>query len=318
MQRRDEPRELIPLFDAVAARPGDDAPRQVLADALLERGDARGEFISLQLLDARGGATPKQQARAEELRKLHARRWLIELSGVDAVRATFHRGFPRQVTLTPDSGDHDASPSWRLVEEISLRPGPHPAVELSSPRLERLLAVHGVDRLAIDPLLAGPDRPWLREVTVRGPAVGWQAAVLRLTRFPALTTLTLAPDPWVHHAERLTWLFDAPLVKQLRTLAFTVEPPWDVYGLHGLLIDRKLRSLELEVRARGLGLTFTASSMRVELDDEAAVRRNAQTLRNMAPKFCPFPYAELSISVGDRLATAEEKKALGALFSRHG
>jgi uncharacterized protein (TIGR02996 family) len=318
VQRRDEPRELIPLFDAVAARPGDDAPRQVLADALLERGDLRGEFISIQLLDARGGATKAQQARAEELRRLHARRWLIELSGVDAPRATFHRGFPTRVTLTPNTGEPNASPTWRLVQEIELRPGIHPPAELESPMLERLTTVHGVDRLAIDRLLAGPERPWLREVSVTGPAVGWQGEVLRLSRFPALNTLTLAPQPWVHHAERLSWLFDAPLVKQVKRVVFAVDPPWDVYGLHGVLIDRTLRGLELEVRARGLALVFTVGSMRVELDDAAALKRNAQSLRNMAPKFCPFPYAELSVHVGERGATLDEKKSLGALFTRHG
>ena len=63
MQRRDDDPTLVPLFDAVAADPDDDAPRQVLADALLERGDLRGEFIALQLLRARKAATPAQEAR---------------------------------------------------------------------------------------------------------------------------------------------------------------------------------------------------------------------------------------------------------------
>ena len=40
------------LLAAIYADPDDDAPRHVLADALIDRGDPRGEFISMQL--ARG------------------------------------------------------------------------------------------------------------------------------------------------------------------------------------------------------------------------------------------------------------------------
>ena len=45
--------ELESLFAAVYARPADDGARQVLADALQELGDPRGEFISLQLQSRR-------------------------------------------------------------------------------------------------------------------------------------------------------------------------------------------------------------------------------------------------------------------------
>ena len=71
MQRRDDDPRLVPLFDAVAADPDDDAPRQVLADALLERGDLRGEFVALQLLRARKAATPAQEAREAHLEDEH-------------------------------------------------------------------------------------------------------------------------------------------------------------------------------------------------------------------------------------------------------
>jgi uncharacterized protein (TIGR02996 family) len=47
-------RELASLFSAVVATPDDDAPRLVLADALEERGDPRGRFISLQVRRVRG------------------------------------------------------------------------------------------------------------------------------------------------------------------------------------------------------------------------------------------------------------------------
>ena len=125
VQRRDEASDLVPLFDAVAAVPDDDGPRLVLSDALLERGDARGEFISLQLLKARGASTPKQDARAKILEENHWRRWLVEVPGVGVSPSAitplndFHRGFLRSCVLSP-SGIGADSPTWRMVERIDL------------------------------------------------------------------------------------------------------------------------------------------------------------------------------------------------------
>ena len=89
------------LLAAIYAAPADDAPRLVFADALTERGDPRGEFITLQLARARGDATPAQQARERELLADATRRaaWALPLSMGGEV--TFARGFPAGLALSP-------------------------------------------------------------------------------------------------------------------------------------------------------------------------------------------------------------------------
>lgn len=58
-------KEDLPYLEAIIAAPDDDGPRLVWADALTERGDPRGEFITLQCARAAG----RGGARAGALRK---------------------------------------------------------------------------------------------------------------------------------------------------------------------------------------------------------------------------------------------------------
>ena len=86
------------LYAAVHADPSDDGPRQVLADALLERGDPRGELIALQLARARG--EPTVAARETALLREHASEWAGELARAGTV--VFERGFPARLVTTED------------------------------------------------------------------------------------------------------------------------------------------------------------------------------------------------------------------------
>ena len=52
----------------MCAAPDDDGPRLVLADALTERADPRGEFIVLQIARANGKASNEMRRRERELR----------------------------------------------------------------------------------------------------------------------------------------------------------------------------------------------------------------------------------------------------------
>ncbi len=88
------------LWEAVLAQPSDDAPRRVLGDLLLERGDPRGELISVQLELA---ALPPNDARRASLvaaqRRLldeHRGRWAPE---DPRIGVEFERGFPCRVTV---------------------------------------------------------------------------------------------------------------------------------------------------------------------------------------------------------------------------
>ncbi len=86
------------LLDAVRAAPDDDAPRLVYADWLTERGDARGEFISVQIQRAREPGNLALAEREAVLLSEHEDRWRGQL-GDDVVNAVFRRGFVDEVTL---------------------------------------------------------------------------------------------------------------------------------------------------------------------------------------------------------------------------
>lgn len=129
------------MLAAIYAAPGDDAPRLVFADALTERGDPRGEFISLQVARANGAATPEQQARERELWQDPKRRagWALPVSMAGEV--TFRRGFPAGLALSPREGKKAIGlEALRTIErlfgvrECALKT----AISLlQSPRLER-------------------------------------------------------------------------------------------------------------------------------------------------------------------------------------
>lgn len=105
------------LLAAVYAAPGDDAPRRVFADFLLEQGDPRGEFITLQLTQ-----TPEAEKRAKKLLSAHGKQWLDGLTIAKDVR--FHRGFLAKAKVTfknqGEAEKYGALPAWATVEELEL------------------------------------------------------------------------------------------------------------------------------------------------------------------------------------------------------
>ncbi len=100
------------LLEAIYASPDDDAPRLVYADALLERGDPRGELIVRQ---CRGDA-------ASDLVEQYGDAWLGELAGV-VMTATYERGFLARVTIREPRDDKAIAalvghPLWRTVRKL--------------------------------------------------------------------------------------------------------------------------------------------------------------------------------------------------------
>lgn len=83
------------LEAAVYEAPGDDAPRAVFADWLLEQGDLRGEFIALQLRAASSALTRAESRRERQLLHAHRKEWTPEvlLPGLDVKKTRFSRGF---------------------------------------------------------------------------------------------------------------------------------------------------------------------------------------------------------------------------------
>jgi len=112
------------LLADVYANPGDDPPRRVYADFLLERGDVRGELISLQL-SRRPGAAPTP--RETQLLAQHGKKWLGPLAivvtwGKSYSQTRFERGFLSVADFieNPDKKTELIAddPAWATVERL--------------------------------------------------------------------------------------------------------------------------------------------------------------------------------------------------------
>lgn len=107
------------------ASPDDDGPREVFADWLIERGDPRGELITLQLARARGGASEEGARRERALLVANIRTWLGPLDPViSKSRCYFERGFVtrcevvwRRLGAQRELWKH---PAWSTVREYKL------------------------------------------------------------------------------------------------------------------------------------------------------------------------------------------------------
>lgn len=143
------------LLDNILANPTDLDLRSVWADALIERGDPRGELITLQIRGEAGPLTPAQDKRMRSLLSKHRGEWLGELAGIVQSREglVFERGVlgACQIQVKHLAGLQEAigSPLWSTVR-----------------------SVHFCDRFAWDPrivpLLANPVMRSLREVIYIG------------------------------------------------------------------------------------------------------------------------------------------------------
>lgn len=105
------------LLAAVWADAKADGPRLVLADALAEAGDPRGEFIALQFAHERGELTLGKTERMARLLAASGRRWLGDLDGQVAPPAVFRRGFPAEVRLSTRTPDAERR-GWATVETL--------------------------------------------------------------------------------------------------------------------------------------------------------------------------------------------------------
>lgn len=100
------------LLEAILAAPDDDAPRLVYADALLDRGDPRGELIVRQC----GGDA------ATDLVAQYGDLWLGELAPILSA-STYERGFLATATIRQPRDDKAITglvghPTWRTVREL--------------------------------------------------------------------------------------------------------------------------------------------------------------------------------------------------------
>lgn len=135
------------LWEAVYDDPDNDAPRLVLADALIQRGDPRGEFINLQLRTA-GGEKPAPEEK--ELLRRFGQVWLGELAFMLAY-PVFRRGFVAEAKYVGNHWDHEFAPrAWATLEVLELE---HKLVSnhhLIRPALLGLKKSHGLSGRLIE------------------------------------------------------------------------------------------------------------------------------------------------------------------------
>ena len=108
------------LLAAVYAQPLDDGPRLVYADWLLERGEPRGEFITLQFKRKQSALSEEENRREKALLKQHGKQWLGALApvlsfGKGYARTTFQRGFISTADIILSVGKK-LEPLWRADE----------------------------------------------------------------------------------------------------------------------------------------------------------------------------------------------------------
>ena len=177
------------LLQAVIDAPEDDRPRLVWADALAEQGDARGEFISLQFVQASGAMTLGQREKMQRLLSGAGASWFDGLEGQIAPVAVFSRGTVSEVRLSTRAPD-PANRAWRLVETIDLGGLALGASGfLSHPHLSRVHSLRSMsDASFVELCRAGPERAFqmLELESVGEPPAAtpkWTAQVLRIKGF---------------------------------------------------------------------------------------------------------------------------------------
>jgi uncharacterized protein (TIGR02996 family) len=228
------------LLEQVFADPHSDELRQVYADVLLSQGDARGELITLQLLEKPDAA---QRRRERQLLKEHGQAWLGPLAAVlQKGGLRWARGFPAVARVEGDkllaAPKLVGHPAWSTFEELVVR-GRDPTRALVHEVLAGLRTLSGVDtETALALLGADPPRPLERlsctlYLPDEPPARAAILESLGLARgLPRLRELALK---WFD-AAAVPGLLQTPLGRRLTRLRVSVpwaEVPALVAGLHG-------------------------------------------------------------------------------------
>lgn len=169
---------------AIYERPDDDGLRSVYADWLTERGDPRGELITLQLARARGEETPATRKREAALLKKHGDAWIApfteDLVPKKAMRV-FERGFLSQVVLGWNSREGEiprklSEPGWATVERVVLSTGLSfdklVTTIMTLPSMRSVRAVVGVDEANLVEMIDAGGAERFEEIVVSGTWAG--------------------------------------------------------------------------------------------------------------------------------------------------
>ena len=188
-------RSLEALLAAVIAEPNRDEPRAVLADAWIEAGDPRGEYVALRLATARR-PDPEATRRADALEAEHGAQWTEELRQF-TLKQRFSRGFVEEVAMRATTFASEAPRLFRLapITSVVLRGADVPALRkvAAQPLLARVRRLV-IDRSVKDVgarILAGAPIAELRELECGGCGFSTAGIAGILTAAPALEWLHL-------------------------------------------------------------------------------------------------------------------------------
>ena len=247
------------LLAAVYENPDDDGVREVYADALLERGDPRGEFIVLQFRRHRGETLTAAELKQETaLQKKHVKEWLGPLYDVlHTTHTEFRRGFLYAGQIRPVAKALPAArnhPAWSTLRELNMSVGgtnERGASLVIQPNARHLrvmtdVVYHVLDELAasteVDRALEVLEISWL-PIAEAVADRAW-AATLTGKAFPKLRELRLGNEA-SGNLDGISGLWSSPLVRQLelvRLSAYSLERG-EALGL----LSRASKQLRVEV-----------------------------------------------------------------------
>ena len=237
--------DIAALTRAVFAAPDDDQARLVLADALQERGDPRGELIMLQVARANGVADARSERRERALLKTNLKAWLGPLARVvKTSSAVFERGFlaecvaeVRNAATAQTELHHE---EWATVRKVTfvrtalVTPAMRALIEASGMTDDALkrLAPSGHPRLEALEMVTSRAYGSYDDALERGSPRGGLKALAGCAALPALSRLRLRIGAREHHtnfgfylrtAKDYAWLWSAPWGAQLRALAISAD-----------------------------------------------------------------------------------------------
>lgn len=274
------------LLAAVYENPDDDGVREVYADALLELGDPRGEFIVLQFRRHRGETLTSAELKQEAaLQKKHVKEWLGPLYDVlYTTHLEFRRGFLHAAQIRPVAKALPAArnhPAWSTLRELNMSTGgtnERGASLVIAPNARRIrvmtdVVYHVLDELAasteVDRALEMLEISWL----AHSDAVSDRAWAATLTgkAFPKLRELRLGGEA-SGNLDGISGLWSSPLVRQLEVVRFSawsLDKP-DALGLLSraskrLRVELDFGPIVLASNGNG-GLVVTAKESRQQAD----------------------------------------------------
>lgn len=215
------------LLAAVLAAPEDDAPRLVLADWLQERGDPRGELISIQCLLAAGPEFPTQRRslkqRERELLDEHGKSWSAPVAGL-AQEHTLRRGFIDEVhaaakKLLPAAAELFAREPVTFLDLGGLAKNDCKTIAGSAwlAQVRRLRLRGEIKNPGVTALAASPHLLSLTSLNLGQSGIGSAGAgALAGARIRGLRSLSLSGNPLTD--EGLVALLATPLLARCRRL----------------------------------------------------------------------------------------------------